>query len=352
MTLRSFFAVPAVRPHVYRRIRLFGGIHLGMLLAFGIIVASTVPEPGARTTILVALGMASIFPLLLVLLRPGVFVYTWAITSLVVSTISSAVIDPATGFAAGIPWLLQLIWSPISLLIFRNLRIFWSMALLTTLLLIILPLLEVTGTVEVILISTPEHMVMLWLTAVVLQIVLVIVVGLAGRDAERALDESQQAITSLAATNQALTSAYADIQTAHAQVSDAVGQQQRLREQMLQLSAPLIDLGSGLILVPLMGEVDSARIDHLTTSLLGHIHTTRPTRVLLDMTGMVLADPHVIHDLDPLIRAIRLLGCDISITGISAALAQLLVTNADSTLAQHAAPLTETLRHHLGTAPA
>jgi anti-anti-sigma regulatory factor len=348
MTLRRFFAMPTVRPRVYRRIRLFGGIHLGMLLAFAGIVAATVPEPRARTTILLALASATIFPLLLLLVRPGAFVYICAITSLVVSTISSAIIDPATGFASGIPWLLQLIWPPISLLIFRNLRIFWRMALLATVLLISVPLLEVTGTVAVILLSTPTHMVMLWLALVVLQIVLVIVVGLAGRDAERALDESHQAVTSLAATNQALSTAYADIQIAHAQVSDAVGQQQRLREQVLQLSAPVIDLGSGLILVPLMGEVDSARIDHLTTSLLTHIHATRPTRVLLDMTGMVLVDSHIVQDLDPLIRAIRLLGCHVSITGVSAALAQILVTTAHATLAQHAAPLTETLRHHLG----
>ena len=337
----------ALLPRVYRRIRLFGMIHLAMLVAFSGIIWATVPDSNVRTMVTLAMAGASPFPLLLILLPPGRAIYILAIVSIVFGVVSSSLVDPLTGSVSGVPWILQLVWPPITLLIFRNLRVFLTVSILNLVLLAIIPLLELTGKIPTQFVSAPVHMQMLWLTVLVIQVVLMIVIGLSGYDEQRALEESHQSFETLQTTNEALTTAYAEIQAAHAQVSESADRQQRLRDQVNQLSAPLIDLGYGLVLVPLMGEVDPLRIRHLTTSVLGHIHSARSTRVLLDMTGMELNDAQVIRELDPMIRAIRLLGCEVSVTGVSAELAHMLVLETNETMARHAMPLSEALKRHI-----
>lgn len=99
-------------------------------------------------------------------------------------------------------------------------------------------------------------------------------------------------------------------------------QQATLRE----LSTPLIPLADHVVVMPLVGSIDSARAQMIMETLLEGIAAHQADVAILDITGVPLVDTQVADALLRTARAARLLGAQVVLTGIGGHIAQTLIT--------------------------
>ncbi len=99
------------------------------------------------------------------------------------------------------------------------------------------------------------------------------------------------------------------------------GQRQALRE----LSTPIIPLMDGIVVIPLIGTIDTQRAREITRSLLAGITQNRARTIILDITGVPIVDSGVADHLNKSIQAARLKGARTIVTGISDAVAETIV---------------------------
>ncbi|NJD02441.1 MAG: hypothetical protein FIA99_07565, partial [Ruminiclostridium sp.] len=92
---------------------------------------------------------------------------------------------------------------------------------------------------------------------------------------------------------------------------------QMQQEDMLELSTPIIKVWNGIIAVPLIGTLDSKRTQIVMQKLLDAILSTSSKVAILDITGVPTVDTYVANNLINTTKAIRLLGAETIITGIS-----------------------------------
>jgi rsbT co-antagonist protein RsbR len=101
-----------------------------------------------------------------------------------------------------------------------------------------------------------------------------------------------------------------------------------IREQtaaIQELSAPLIPIYRGVLVLPLIGVIDSRRAVMIMETLLDGIARREASVVLLDITGVPVVDTSVAHYLLQAARAVRLLGAEVVLVGISPEIAQTIV---------------------------
>jgi len=96
------------------------------------------------------------------------------------------------------------------------------------------------------------------------------------------------------------------------------------QEAIKELSTPVLPLRAGLILLPVIGLIDTARARQLTEQLLEGIREHRARLVVVDLTGVPAVDSAVANHLLQTVRAAGLLGARAIVTGISTANAQTL----------------------------
>ncbi|NJN18811.1 MAG: STAS domain-containing protein [Oscillochloris sp.] len=114
-------------------------------------------------------------------------------------------------------------------------------------------------------------------------------------------------------------------QHANDQLLQQTDQQQRLIDLLNDLEVPAISIRNGVLLVPLLGNLDTRRAARLMESVLAAVHSRRARLLIFDIAGMSIADTASIQALHRTIGAIQLLGCDVQISGIRAEVAQTLV---------------------------
>ncbi len=98
-------------------------------------------------------------------------------------------------------------------------------------------------------------------------------------------------------------------------------QQEALRE----LSTPVLQLRERLLILPIIGVLDSDRARQLTEQLLGSIQENRARVVVIDITGVATIDETVANHLVQTVEASRLMGASTILTGLSSEIAQTLV---------------------------
>jgi rsbT co-antagonist protein RsbR len=99
----------------------------------------------------------------------------------------------------------------------------------------------------------------------------------------------------------------------------------RQQEEMLELSTPVVTLWQGILALPLIGTLDSARTQVIMESLLQRIVETGSLIAILDITGVPTVDTLVAQHLLKTVAAARLMGADCIISGIRPQIAQTIV---------------------------
>jgi PAS domain S-box-containing protein len=97
------------------------------------------------------------------------------------------------------------------------------------------------------------------------------------------------------------------------------------RETLKELSTPIIPITDQVIVMSLIGSIDSMRARDITRSLLAGISEHRAKVVILDVTGVGLMDTGIVNHLNKTIQAARLKGAHTIVTGISDAVAESIV---------------------------
>lgn len=98
-------------------------------------------------------------------------------------------------------------------------------------------------------------------------------------------------------------------------------EQQGLIELVATLETPTISVADGVLLAPIVGALDSRRAHALTARLLEQASAQRTQRMILDIAGVSTVDTQVAQALLRTAQALSLLGCHVTITGISATVA-------------------------------
>jgi rsbT co-antagonist protein RsbR len=106
---------------------------------------------------------------------------------------------------------------------------------------------------------------------------------------------------------------------------EAIVQQEAIREAVRELSTPVLQVRDRLLILPIIGVIDSQRAKQLTDSLLQAIRANRAKVVVMDITGVAAVDSRVANHLIQTVAAARLMGALVIITGLSADVAQALV---------------------------
>lgn len=99
----------------------------------------------------------------------------------------------------------------------------------------------------------------------------------------------------------------------------------RQQQEMLELSTPVVMLWDGVLALPLIGTLDSARTQVVMESLLQRIVETGSRIAILDITGVPMVDTLVAQHLLKTVAAARLMGADCIISGIRPQIAQTIV---------------------------
>jgi rsbT co-antagonist protein RsbR len=96
-------------------------------------------------------------------------------------------------------------------------------------------------------------------------------------------------------------------------------------EQLLELSTPVVKLWEGIVALPLVGTLDSARTQVVMESLLQTLLSTGSAHAIIDITGVPAVDTEVAQHLLKTVFAARLMGADCVISGIRPQIAQTIV---------------------------
>lgn len=114
----------------------------------------------------------------------------------------------------------------------------------------------------------------------------------------------------------------------HARTEEAQRHAATVRAQsaaLLELSTPVLQVLDDVLVVPLIGTIDTHRSAQLVEQLLEGVARYQAATVIVDITGVPVVDTEVASHLLRTIRAARMLGAECVLTGVSAEIAQTVV---------------------------
>lgn len=98
------------------------------------------------------------------------------------------------------------------------------------------------------------------------------------------------------------------------------------RQAIQELPTPVLSFREGMLLVPIIGLIDSFRARLLTEQLLAAVRDNRAKVVLIDITGVQALDSKVANHMVQTVEAARLMGAMVIVAGVSPQIAQTMVT--------------------------
>ena len=138
----------------------------------------------------------------------------------------------------------------------------------------------------------------------------------AGKDTETLADQTWQASVLLDSLG------LHTIRTFQKAREEVINRQQR---EMLELSTPVVKLWDGILALPMIGTLDSARTQVVMENLLQKVVDTGAQIAILDITGVPTVDTLVAQHLLKTVTALRLMGAECIISGVRPQIAQTIV---------------------------
>jgi len=155
-------------------------------------------------------------------------------------------------------------------------------------------------------------------------------VALGDLDIEVEVPEGVEILSDLAAGLEMMID---DIREMIADLKREVTERERLQQEVIgaqkqalqELSTPIIPVMERIIVMPLIGSIDTMRAKDIMRALLAGIREHRAKVVILDITGVPIVDSGVANHLNKTIQAARLKGAQTIVTGLSDAVAEAIV---------------------------
>lgn len=137
-------------------------------------------------------------------------------------------------------------------------------------------------------------------------------------------DDAARLQRSVIAMNRYLDIAMSEVADAYLAAKEKQIQQQQLA--IHELSTPVLQISERMLLLPIIGVLDTHRARSLTDHLLAAIRRHRALVVVMDLTGVAAVDSRVANHLLQSVEAARLMGAQVIVSGLSADVATALVT--------------------------
>lgn len=96
-------------------------------------------------------------------------------------------------------------------------------------------------------------------------------------------------------------------------------------KSLMEMSTPVTQIWEGILLLPVVGIVDSKRAQDIMNAVLSAINRTQSRIFILDISGVAVVDTAVANHFIKITKATRLMGCESTISGISPAIAQTMI---------------------------
>jgi rsbT co-antagonist protein RsbR len=141
------------------------------------------------------------------------------------------------------------------------------------------------------------------------------------------LDEHGLSAPEFAATLRALTKLiHLDtaivVETFSRIIAETLAEQSR---SLMAMSTPVTAIWRDILLLPIVGVIDSKRAQDITTGMLNKIAETQAKVIILDIGGVAIVDTAVANHLIKITKATKLMGCECTISGVSPSIAQTVV---------------------------
>ncbi len=242
-------------------------------------------------------------------------------TNLVGIAILIALIEPLSGAISGATWVLYQLWPPIATLVMRRPRASLILAAVTIVLFVVTGLLPTLGIIAVRLSTARETLLIEWGLHTIILIGMTSAITLIGMRERQALDTALHTQEQFETQARILVHTNKALEKTNNILFHKNAEQDRMRTLISMLETPTITLADGVLFAPVVGTLDQHRAQTFTNKLLREVHQRHIRRVLLDLTGVSTIDAPVAQALIQMTEALRLLGCSITITGISAQVA-------------------------------
>jgi PAS domain S-box-containing protein len=109
-------------------------------------------------------------------------------------------------------------------------------------------------------------------------------------------------------------------------VEETLARLNRDRAQMLEeVSTPVVPIWRDILALPLIGSLDTERMNRATQAALGEVMRTGARACIIDITGARIVDSHAIANLSNLVMSLKLIGAEAIVTGVTAQAARSLV---------------------------
>ncbi len=118
----------------------------------------------------------------------------------------------------------------------------------------------------------------------------------------------------------------AELAKTNAALQAEIEERRRAEKVIMELSTPVLQLRDGLLMLPIIGVIDSLRARQITEQLLRSIRDTRSKVAVVDITGVPAVDSKVANHLLQTAEAARLMGATMLLTGLTPEVAQSLVS--------------------------
>ena len=110
------------------------------------------------------------------------------------------------------------------------------------------------------------------------------------------------------------------------QLEEKLAEISRQREEMLEeVSTPVVPVWRGVLALPLIGSLDTLRMQRATDAALAAVTRTGADAIIIDITGARIVDSHAVANLGNLVMSLKLIGAEAIVTGVGAHASQTLV---------------------------
>lgn len=96
-------------------------------------------------------------------------------------------------------------------------------------------------------------------------------------------------------------------------------------QTLMEMSTPVTAIWEGILMLPVVGIIDSKRAQDIMNATLSMIAKTEASVFILDISGVGVVDTAVANHLIKITKATKLMGCECTISGVSPAIAQTIV---------------------------